>query len=33
MPIVVEVLEPKDFETWLDNEKSGAVSVTAVSGE
>lgn len=33
MPIVVEVLEPEDYETWLENEKSGAVPVSAVSGE
>ena len=33
MPIVVEVLEPDDFEAWLENQKSGAVSMTAVSGE
>ena len=33
MPIVVEVLEPEDFETWLENARSDAVPVSAVSGE
>lgn len=33
MPIVVEVLEQDEYEAWLENEKSSAVSVTAVSGE
>jgi len=33
MPIVVEVLEPAEFQAWLENEKGGATSLAATSGE
>ena len=32
-PIVVEVLEPAEFQAWLENEKGGATSLAATSGE
>lgn len=33
MPIVVEVVEPQEFQAWLDTEKGDAASLAAVGGE
>jgi cytochrome c oxidase subunit 2 len=33
MPIVVDVLEPAEFQAWLDGEKGGRTAVASTSGE